>query len=86
MDIEDNNFYALYMFYKKDLNYCLSKKNISNLNGISKIKESINSIILNNESFINDMLSAQSYIDKINDIEKVVFNTVKQKANRKIKI
>ena len=86
MDIEDNNFYALYMFYKKDLNYCLSKKNIFNLNGISKIKESINSIILNNESFINDMLSAQSNIDKINDIEKVVFNTVKQKANRKIKI
>ena len=86
MDIEDNNFYALYMFYKKDLNYCLSKKNIFNLNGISKIKESINNIILNNESFINDMLSAQSYIDKINDIEKVVFNTVKQKANRKIKI
>ena len=32
------------------------------------------------------MLSAQSYIDKINDIEKVVFNTIKQKANRKIKI
>ena len=30
-----------------------------------------------NESFINDMLSAQSYIDKINDIEKVVFNTIK---------